>query len=1510
MTQIAGINIGIGVDLSRVADGLKRAEKAMDNFAAKLNSIRIEAAIKGDPFKSTKEYMNEASNKLQKVFEVWASGITSFDKALSKSAEKSRNSVEKIHEQLLRIVTVSNELGKVATKDFTEFKTKTGAQMQPMGAGFAKGSKSELSSWFDQEKIAKFEESLQAFAKEDVKANKAVKSFLKKLQSGVAIGKEEFDKELLKLFNSLKRRGKQLKTEAEDMGNEFRKAFRLQEKLKFGSEMVEAKSSVAALIRRKVAIKELLLEEQKLRTEMRLGIDVDKNKLALGNNLLTQQEKGIPLIYAQRRELEKYRKELNRRGDASSLFSPEWFKQRVRWFIQLRLFWGIYRNTLNEVKELIEFQTQLSRAMRTAESSTKTAIDLANLYSEAMRGIVSKHGVRWKEAGEMLYQLGSAGLTAEEALSALNSTMALVVGTEGDARETTKAVAGIYNNFKDTFVGLYTEAEKFQYINDLITVAWKNHQVEISELTEGYKRSIAMTKAAGTSLKDLTALLAVANDHMIKGGNAGRALTNVFMRMSRNTKAFEQMFGIKIPTNKYLNMIDIMRQLARRMGEGKMTVGDLSAAFERMGLRGAPIFVTLLQNWDKLESALLEFDDVSGKVWENEETRLKNVSGAWSQLLGSIRGFISEATPLLERFRLGTVALYQLFEAKRLMALAGKVSMGQVLPEAITPQDLIKMESLLRSVKKAVPRGPDVTVTLESAIAGIGQEIGNLWLNEITKGQDYLVDAIQKRKEAEWYQFAPYEAPPKVEQPGNIPTSELEETIAFRIKERLELSKIGELDEQIAKKRAEALELFKKKSTFTSYTAWQKEMKEYILPLITEIEKLEGRRERIANETTKQTIANLELQKNSIQSKIQGLKLEKDTLNIGQPSAKARTRIFDIDTEINKLTKDKAKLILNENILKKLTAKEALHLFGIEVGNANLEKAKSIELEKQKKLEMERRKLAEDLQVALIAGEEDLQRLRMMGAPKEAIFKAEEKALRTRMKYLQAEKNLLKGKAGEEGDLARLQINNKMRQVALTILESLEKQRQVGNILYDQTTKAISDLRNQLDILKEIEPLEKDRLNLYYDLRNQLQAIEAEAKVPIDIFGEAKTIEDVRKAIDEFKSIHIDPYSFFATIDPALVEKALAAIKVFERQLIVKEKEISILNEQLPLQERLIGLSKERYDIEHSLGDNALALLKNEEESVNAELAIAEAKLDGFLSSEQAIAILKEINDLELKRKDILEQQKRINFAIFDIEKILDKRIKDIARSWREVLVTTLETGLTNIGFNALGGFQEQRQEVANLEGDLAGLKQEMTELREKGLLSEDEAARFRELSAAIADTEGRINDLKDPIKNLKNAFIDLFKSIVDEIRKVIIQELALKAVRGVTSQLGSILPSIFGGITGGVTTKAQGGILPNIESFQSFSQGGMTGRPTLAMLGDNKSGREIVIPTENISKDKVSGYTRDRSDEKQPITIVNVLTEDDVAGVMAGAKGQRVVINLIGKDLRNRGPIYKAVRA
>jgi hypothetical protein len=262
------------------------------------------------------------------------------------------------------------------------------------------------------------------------------------------------------------------------------------------------------------------------------------------------------------------------------------------------------------------------------------------------------------------------------------------------------------------------------------------------------------------------------------------------------------------------------------------------------------------------------------------------------------------------------------------------------------------------------------------------------------------------------------------------------------------------------------------------------------------------------------------------------------------------------------------------------------------------------------------------------------------------------------------------------------------------------------------------------------------------------------------------------------------------------------------------------------------------------------------------------------------------------------------------------QRIKNEQKSFNEMMsdfiftgFTSMSSGLGDILQDITGGFQKAQQEAANLRGELTTLYREKDELADQEFLSEEDAERFRELNQEIEDTKNKIDDLEDPLKNAANSFKDFAKSVIDEIRNIINEWIAMQIVTGLFKAAGSLFGNhtgatenvdAFAGMSLAGTTRASGGILPKIQSMRAFATGGVTNGPNLALLGDNKSGREIIIPTENIHESSV-GPAYIRSKDESTVNIINVVTESDLANAMSRPMPGKVVINHVYKEQRNR---------
>jgi len=732
--QIGGLNVAIGVDTSAISAGIKKALVDIKSFRKQVGALKLENIIKGDPFGAATKSI-QASRKqldlLNRKLNVFADNIkVNLGKAVDDSeknavrltkewnrafkqiqkdarskllnlfqdisiAEGTLPAKEKLTEGVytaiertvaaIRRSGVSKELNKVfdmsgilkntkmTTKEIEKeldmlavaIKKDLGEDIRPVLENFAvkleeaykKQAGLELKNAIKQERdmalalkrrdervnqltvdMTRLQTELKAGI--DVEQNRL--ALMKKIEEKEKIGIELTEKEI-RLYKQLY--SQQLKLP------KFR-GMPLAES-RYEAELSNARNVAEAEKRRWSAIRQLRIEEARLRTEIKLNIDVEANRLTLYKNLARQQALLGRLDVERARELRLLSKEAAKVKARDGMFSPEWFKMRAGWFLQLRGYWAVYRGATQIVRDMVEYQDQLARAMRTARSEFMSNTEIIEKYGKAIREAVAQHGVDFKDVGETLYQLGSAGLTAEKNLAAFDKVLSLVVATEGDAREVTKAVAGLYNNFADQMEEYTTDARKFEHIINTISTVWQKHQVEISELVDGYKYASTAAKMAGVSFDKLSAILAVANDHMLKGPRAGRAFTTMLSRMARDSDKFAREFGLdKIDVHGVLDLDKIFGELHRRIKDGTASVAELEVAFSNLGIRATPLTRILIENWDDIKRAEREARDELVKSTEIEEKRLDSL-GKQLEILGKRfgSGFLVMFQPIADAIK-------------------------------------------------------------------------------------------------------------------------------------------------------------------------------------------------------------------------------------------------------------------------------------------------------------------------------------------------------------------------------------------------------------------------------------------------------------------------------------------------------------------------------------------------------------------------------------------------------------------------------------------------------------------------------------------------------------------------------------------------------------------------------------------------------------------------------------------------------------------------------------------
>jgi len=1049
---------------------------------------------------------------------------------------------------------------------------------------------------------------------------------------------------------------------------------------------------------------------------------------------------------------------------------------------------------------MIDFENQLARALRTAQSAIMDQAEIVKRYSKAMSEMPKKTGASWEQVGETLYQLGSAGLSAEESLGALNGTLSLLIGTEGDARETTKAVAGIYNNYGESLTNLSTKQEKFQYIIDLMAQTWKNYQVEISEYTDGMKMASTMANIAGISLQQLDAVLAVSNQHMIKAGRAGRSFQNVLARLSQQPFQFKKIFNLddtifdpSMDVGSQFNRI--FGELHKRMKDGTLSALELGDAFKTMGLRGAPEFAVIVKYFDEIIEKIEMSGDVAGTALDIQDKKLDTVSGKWEIFKGVFKTFSDDVLFLNDLMKL----------------LLDRMTRG--LSEIIAK---FKVLSENRDDLKAAA----------------------VWVSDVLKYLDPTnMPGSEKRKNEE------------------------KEAIVRREKEIAQNKILYELKNKMRK------EDFGKTSDF-----------------------------------------------GEIRRSLKYQNVTEEQYNLIKGSLR--------NEELTNFRKDLTEVIKNDGVD---AGKEFSRLFWLGFKEATGKEQELIKPKPYKEgaLDLELKALRErtSLSKKLLAIDNRIvdKRKEIKGMDDAIENIKNDPALATqdevrgqRVRALQNQQLL------NEKELQ--QMLDERANVYSTIVKEGIKIHELNKNEIDSTIKGLEHRKKML----EFRGLEKDEgIEVKQIILDQYEEEKKKAwetyQINLKNAGLAKErVEDLKKAAGNV---------YQRDLDEAKMKMLMDEEERVNRVISQQKKEISLETQKAV---NLKNIELAQAEIEQKDQGTILKLQGDLVELRRQELiAVKEVyETAGKTGTVEHLQVVIDIRKQEAEILKIAEKKARFASITYDFYQGMREELvtfHDVMVDSMKQFANGMADGFGEMWFQLTTGFQEAQQEVKNIEGQIAELGQEKDELTASGtkqIFTEEEAKRLVEINQEMSKLKGQVDDLENPIKNLGKIFKDFFKSLIDDINKAISRWLAMQLVMRVVGMfsgpsvgLGSVpVTSSLGGmdLAGGydfsnvaasMSSRATGGILPKINSFRKFSKGGLTSGLSMAVLGDNRSGTELVIPSENINSDSVSGYTRNSGGD---IYIANVLSEKDLQGLMSTPDSGKIIVNHVLSNIDSRGAVFK----
>ena len=339
---------------------------------------------------------------------------------------------------------------------------------------------------------------------------------------------------------------------------------------------------------------------------------------------------------------------------------------------------AFYYKLQQNTQELIEFERELLNANSVFNITRSELFDTG----EAITQFGQQFGMEMQNGATGLYQLASAGLSADDALTVLPETLKLSMAVQGDHNTISKLTAQTIMGFGMEFSDASTIVDKFAH-------SIQKSLIEYQDLSSAVKFALPFFTATGQSIDQLLGALEILTNRALEAGIAGRGLRQALSEFAEgaddNTVAFRKL-GVEI-----LNTDGSMKQLTEIAQEFSAVVGDnvinntelLTTLIQDLNVRGATAFIHLVQSSDEFTQSVEDLENAGGEL--DEMVKIQNESlQAQIQILKNnvsaiflMRDATYEGTDYMNAFHEAVSKLVEQFQA----LLVVETEQGYVLSE-------------------------------------------------------------------------------------------------------------------------------------------------------------------------------------------------------------------------------------------------------------------------------------------------------------------------------------------------------------------------------------------------------------------------------------------------------------------------------------------------------------------------------------------------------------------------------------------------------------------------------------------------------------------------------------------------------------------------------------------------------------------------------------------------------------------------------------------------------------
>ncbi len=285
------------------------------------------------------------------------------------------------------------------------------------------------------------------------------------------------------------------------------------------------------------------------------------------------------------------------------------------------------------VVQAAQFQRAMSEVQAITGATDSQLVQLTHTASELGR-TTEYTGV---QAAEGLKYLAMAGLSAQQAISALPGTLQLAQAGAMDLGQSADIVTNILSGYN-------LQTKELGRVNDVLVQTFTNTNSTLHEIGEAMKYVGPVASSMGADFEELTATIGLLHNAGIKASMAGTTLRQIMSLLSSPSseaaevlgKVAERLDGVNLQlqdsNGNWIGFISVIKQFE---------AANLTAveALEMLGERGGPGLAALIAlGSDSLERLTELNKKAQGRAEEISRVMQKNVVGSYRQATSATQG--------------------------------------------------------------------------------------------------------------------------------------------------------------------------------------------------------------------------------------------------------------------------------------------------------------------------------------------------------------------------------------------------------------------------------------------------------------------------------------------------------------------------------------------------------------------------------------------------------------------------------------------------------------------------------------------------------------------------------------------------------------------------------------------------------------------------------------------------------------------------------------------------------